>query len=192
MPSRPPAPSRPSRRSSDLRLLAIGIVAILALQVVAAIVRLPAASSPTTQRPTTSVQLPGRRHGRRQHRAAGAARRLRLRRLRRQPSHDIADLRRDDLEHAVHRLDHHGHHHRARRGLLSRGISRSSRPAAERARVRLRGPGQLRDLARRPGSARRTCPIFAAFFLFILLSNWSGLIPPVGRIARSCARRPAT
>jgi F-type H+-transporting ATPase subunit a len=30
--------------------------------------------------------------------------------------------------------------------------------------------------------ARRYVPIFAALFLFILLSNWSGLVPPVGRI----------
>ncbi|HUP82913.1 MAG TPA: F0F1 ATP synthase subunit A [Candidatus Limnocylindria bacterium] len=30
--------------------------------------------------------------------------------------------------------------------------------------------------------ARRYVPIFAALFLFILLSNWSGLIPPVGRV----------
>jgi F-type H+-transporting ATPase subunit a len=30
--------------------------------------------------------------------------------------------------------------------------------------------------------ARRYVPIFAAFFLFILLSNWSGLVPPVGRV----------
>ncbi|MGI8703542.1 MAG: F0F1 ATP synthase subunit A [Candidatus Limnocylindrales bacterium] len=32
-----------------------------------------------------------------------------------------------------------------------------------------------------PG-ARRYVPIFAAFFLFILLSNWSGLLPFVGRV----------
>jgi F-type H+-transporting ATPase subunit a len=30
--------------------------------------------------------------------------------------------------------------------------------------------------------ARRYVPIFAALFMFILLSNWSGLVPPVGRI----------
>jgi F-type H+-transporting ATPase subunit a len=30
--------------------------------------------------------------------------------------------------------------------------------------------------------ARRYVPIFSALFLFILLSNWSGLVPPVGRI----------
>jgi len=30
--------------------------------------------------------------------------------------------------------------------------------------------------------ARRYVPIFAALFLFILLSNWSGLVPPVGRV----------
>jgi F-type H+-transporting ATPase subunit a len=30
--------------------------------------------------------------------------------------------------------------------------------------------------------ARRYVPVFASLFLFILLSNWSGLVPPVGRI----------
>jgi F-type H+-transporting ATPase subunit a len=30
--------------------------------------------------------------------------------------------------------------------------------------------------------ARRYFPIFAAFFLFILFSNWSGLVPPIGKI----------
>jgi F-type H+-transporting ATPase subunit a len=30
--------------------------------------------------------------------------------------------------------------------------------------------------------ARRYYPIFAAFFIFILLSNWSGLVPPVGKV----------
>jgi F-type H+-transporting ATPase subunit a len=30
--------------------------------------------------------------------------------------------------------------------------------------------------------ARRYYPIFAAFFMLILLSNWSGLVPPVGKI----------
>ena len=30
--------------------------------------------------------------------------------------------------------------------------------------------------------ARRYYPIFAAFFVFILFSNWSGLVPPVGKI----------
>ncbi len=30
--------------------------------------------------------------------------------------------------------------------------------------------------------ARRYVPVFAALFLFILVSNWSGLVPPVGRI----------
>ncbi len=31
-------------------------------------------------------------------------------------------------------------------------------------------------------AAVRHVPIFAAFFLFILLCNWSGLVPPVGKI----------
>jgi F-type H+-transporting ATPase subunit a len=31
-------------------------------------------------------------------------------------------------------------------------------------------------------AARRYFPIFGAFFVFILFSNWSGLVPPVGKI----------
>jgi F-type H+-transporting ATPase subunit a len=31
-------------------------------------------------------------------------------------------------------------------------------------------------------AARRYFPIFGAFFIFILFSNWSGLVPPVGKI----------
>lgn len=30
--------------------------------------------------------------------------------------------------------------------------------------------------------ARRYYPIFAGFFIFILISNWSGLVPPIGKI----------
>ncbi len=30
--------------------------------------------------------------------------------------------------------------------------------------------------------ARRYYPLFAAFFIFILFSNWSGLVPPIGKI----------
>jgi F-type H+-transporting ATPase subunit a len=30
--------------------------------------------------------------------------------------------------------------------------------------------------------AKRYIPLFAAFFLFILFSNWSGLVPPVGKL----------
>jgi len=30
--------------------------------------------------------------------------------------------------------------------------------------------------------ARRYVPVFATFFIYILLSNWSGLIPPVGKV----------
>jgi F-type H+-transporting ATPase subunit a len=31
-------------------------------------------------------------------------------------------------------------------------------------------------------AARRYFPVFGAFFLFILFSNWSGLVPPIGKI----------
>ncbi len=42
----------------------------------------------------------------------------------------------------------------------------------------------LSDFAHSLGGprARRYVPIFAAFFLFILFSNWSGLLPAVGRV----------
>jgi F-type H+-transporting ATPase subunit a len=32
--------------------------------------------------------------------------------------------------------------------------------------------------------ARRYYPIFAGFFIFILISNWSGLVPPIGKIGQ--------
>jgi F-type H+-transporting ATPase subunit a len=32
--------------------------------------------------------------------------------------------------------------------------------------------------------ARRYYPIFAGFFIFILFSNWSGLVPPIGKIGQ--------
>ena len=31
-------------------------------------------------------------------------------------------------------------------------------------------------------AARPYIPLFVAFFILILFSNWSGLVPPVGRI----------
>src|SRR4029078_1186253 len=31
-------------------------------------------------------------------------------------------------------------------------------------------------------AARRSIPLFVGFFMFILISNWSGLIPPIGRV----------
>ena len=42
------------------------------------------------------------------------------------------------------------------RSSLSRGVSARPRPAPERPRVRLRGPRELRDVARRPGGAPAT------------------------------------
>ena len=39
--------------------------------------------------------------------------------------------------------------------------------------------------------ARPYVPLFATFFLFILFSNWSGLLPGVGKIEGS-GRRPRT
>ena len=54
-------------------------------------------------------------------------------------------------------------------------------PAAERARVGLGEPRELGGLARWP-DARRHIPLFAAFFLFILFSNWSGLLPFFGKV----------
>jgi hypothetical protein len=54
-------------------------------------------------------------------------------------------------------------------------------PAAERRRMGLR---VRPDFAVGIGGekARRYYPIFAAFFIFILFSNWSGLVPPIGKI----------
>ena len=65
--------------------------------------------------------------------------------------------------------------------MMSRAITRRADRATERTRVCLRVTRKLRDVARRP-QARKYIPIFASLFVFILLSNWSGLVPPVGRI----------
>ena len=46
----------------------------------------------------------------------------------------------------------------------------------------LRVAGQLRHVDRRAPRRRRYIPIFAAFFLLILFSNWTGLVPLVGRV----------
>ena len=51
--------------------------------------------------------------------------------------------------------------------------------------------GGVRDVAGRSG-ARRYIPIFASFFLLILVCNWSGLIPPVGQGRVPARARPAT
>ena len=40
---------------------------------------------------------------------------------------------------------------------------------------------KLRHLARR-AAAKPYIPLFAGFFLFILFCNWSGLIPPIGKV----------
>jgi F-type H+-transporting ATPase subunit a len=64
-------------------------------------------------------------------------------------------------------------------------VSRSVRLVPSRAQNLLEYVYEgLADFATSLGGppARRYVPIFAAFFLFILLSNWSGLLPGVGRV----------
>jgi len=65
--------------------------------------------------------------------------------------------------------------------LLSRGIKVS--PTGRQNAIEYVYEG-LANFATSLGGpkARKYVPVFAALFLFILLSNWSGLIPPVGRI----------
>ena len=65
--------------------------------------------------------------------------------------------------------------------LATRGHEARPQPAPEPGRVRLRGPGELRDRHGRV-EAKPYIPLFAAFFLLILFCNWSGLVPPVGKI----------
>jgi F-type H+-transporting ATPase subunit a len=65
--------------------------------------------------------------------------------------------------------------------LLSRGIS--VKPTGRQNAIEYVYEGLANFATSLGGSrARVYVPIFAAFFLFILLSNWSGLIPPVGRV----------
>jgi F-type H+-transporting ATPase subunit a len=65
--------------------------------------------------------------------------------------------------------------------LLARGIS--LKPTGRQNAIEYVYEG-LANFATSLGGprARVYVPIFAALFLFILISNWSGLIPPVGRI----------
>jgi F-type H+-transporting ATPase subunit a len=65
--------------------------------------------------------------------------------------------------------------------LMSRGIS--IKPTGRQNAIEYVYEG-LANFATSLGGpkARRYVPVFAALFLFILLSNWSGLVPPVGRI----------
>ena len=68
--------------------------------------------------------------------------------------------------------------------VLSAVLSRSVRLIPERGQNALEyayeGLANFATSLGGPG-ARRYVPIFVAFFLFILLSNWSGLLPGVGR-----------
>ena len=49
-------------------------------------------------------------------------------------------------------------------------------------RVRLRVARELRGRARRGRGRKPYIPLFAAFFVLILFCNWSGLIPPIGKV----------
>ncbi|MGI8928622.1 MAG: F0F1 ATP synthase subunit A, partial [Candidatus Limnocylindrales bacterium] len=64
--------------------------------------------------------------------------------------------------------------------LLSRGISISPKGRQNVLEYVYEGLANLATSLGGP-KARRYVPVFVAFFLFILLSNWSGLFPGVGR-----------
>jgi F-type H+-transporting ATPase subunit a len=64
--------------------------------------------------------------------------------------------------------------------LLSRGISVSPRGRQNALEYVYEGLANFATSLGGP-QARRYVPVFVAFFLFILLSNWSGLFPGVGR-----------
>ena len=51
---------------------------------------------------------------------------------------------------------------------------------------------ELRRRARRRATARPYIPLFAVFFVLILFCNWSGLIPPIGKIERAPGADVAT
>ena len=65
--------------------------------------------------------------------------------------------------------------------LLSRGISVVPRGRQNAIEYVYEGLANLATSLGGP-KARRYVPVFAALFIFILISNWSGLVPPVGRI----------
>ncbi|MEP7158735.1 MAG: F0F1 ATP synthase subunit A [Chloroflexota bacterium] len=64
--------------------------------------------------------------------------------------------------------------------LLSRGISLSPKGRQNALEYVYEGLANFATSLGGP-QARRYVPVFVAFFLFILLSNWSGLFPGVGR-----------
>jgi F-type H+-transporting ATPase subunit a len=65
--------------------------------------------------------------------------------------------------------------------LLSRGISLSPRRSQNALEYVYEGLANFATSLGGP-KARRYVPVFAALFLFILFSNWSGLVPGVGRV----------
>jgi F-type H+-transporting ATPase subunit a len=65
--------------------------------------------------------------------------------------------------------------------FMSRGISVSPRRSQNAIEYVYEGLANFASSLGGP-KARKYVPVFAALFLFILLSNWSGLVPPVGRI----------
>jgi len=65
--------------------------------------------------------------------------------------------------------------------LMSRGISVSPRRAQNAIEYVYEGLANFATSLGGP-KARKYVPVFAALFLFILLSNWSGLVPGVGRV----------
>ena len=64
--------------------------------------------------------------------------------------------------------------------LLSRGVSINPRRSQNALEYVYEGLANFATSLGGPG-ARRYVPVFVAFFLFILLGNWSGLFPFVGR-----------
>ena len=84
-------------------------------------------------------------------------------------------------QHDLHDVDHH-RDPRDRVGPHGPRVEADPRARPERVRVVLRVPERLRDRHRRRRRAKPYIPLFIAFFLLILFSNWSGLVPPVGRL----------
>ncbi len=66
--------------------------------------------------------------------------------------------------------------------LATRGMQAGAQPAPEPDRVRLRVAGETSGSGMGGKPAKPYIPLFAAFFLLILFCNWSGLVPPVGKI----------
>ena len=153
------------------------LLAVVALDVLAFLVAPP---FPKGGAPGDALRLPGLLH-QRQPGVPAAPRRLGP-----DPANPHAHRLAGDRVPPEHHLD--PPHDVDRRARAAARRVRRHAPAARRPRAapELRGVGLrvARRLRRSTGgpAAARHVPIFASFFILILFCNWSGLVPPVGKV----------